>query len=53
MVGRGEGRAVELIPLGISVPQEMDHRVKYGSVVLNGFLGGHRGSESRKKEATG
>lgn len=42
---------MEIIPLGISGAQEMDHSVKCGRVVLNGFLGGHRRPEFRKKEA--
>lgn len=46
-------RVVERLPLGISGAQEMDHRVKCGCVVLNDFLGGHRGPESKIKEATG
>lgn len=43
---------MELLPLGMSGVQEMDHRVNWGSVVLNGSLGGHRGLEFRKKEDT-
>lgn len=43
---------MELLPSGMSGAQEIEHRVKWGSVVLNG-LGAHREPEAQKKEATG
>lgn len=49
----GEGGTLKLLPPGMPGAQETDHRAKWGSVVLNGFLGGHQRPEARKMEAIG